>query len=52
MDDYDQITLELIQMKNTSTIVKLNQPDGLHLDRTTTGNKDTMKGVRKKSGPR
>ena len=52
MDDYDQITLELTQMKNTSTIVKLNQADGSHLDRTKTGNKDTMKEVRKKSGPR
>ena len=52
MDDYDQITPDLIQMKNNSTFVKLNQADGLNLDRTTTENKDTMKGVRKKSGPR
>ena len=52
MDDYDQITLELIQMKNISTIVKQNQEDGSNLDRTTKENKDTMKGMRKKSGPR
>lgn len=52
MDDYNQINLELIQMKNNSTIVKQNQADGSSLDRTTTENKDTMKGVRKKSGPR
>ena len=52
MDDYDQINLELIQMKNNSTIVNQNQAEGLNLDRTTTETKYTMKGVRKKSGPR
>ena len=52
MEDYDQITLELIQTKNNSTIVQFNQADCSNLDHTTTLSKDTMKGVRKKSGPR
>ena len=52
MEDYDQITIELIQMKNNSTIVKSDQADGFNLDRTPTENEDTMKEARKKSGPR